>query len=177
MSGALAFFSPPSTIRVYSVPRIVRKVHGKDRAEVDPDVLLSLLTLELAGEENIKVLIEAGVGDRRQSSSAAYNYGFTNGAVWMSIRSKLPRLAVDFVHPSVWKRHFNLIGKDKDASRRKAQHVFPGTRYFDKASDHNKAEAALIAKYAEERPVFKPAAAATAALKKKRAASNLIVEP
>jgi crossover junction endodeoxyribonuclease RuvC len=144
MSGALAFYVPDAYLRVYSVPHIDRKVRGKSRSDVNPTALRALLAVELAGADALG-FVETGVGDRRQSAPAAYTYGFTNGAVWMALCERMEE--VNMVHASVWKRHYGLIGKDKEASRNKALKLFPGLHQFDKKSDHNKAEAALIALY------------------------------
>ena len=53
-----------------------------------------------------------------------------------------------FVRPTKWKKYFNLINSEKDASRTKAIEVFP---YFSsqlsRKKDSNKADAILIASY------------------------------
>ena len=56
-----------------------------------------------------------------------------------------------FVRPAKWKKFFNLINSQKDASRTKAIEIFP---YFSmnltKKKDANKADAMLIASYFNE---------------------------
>jgi len=53
-----------------------------------------------------------------------------------------------FVRPAKWKKHFNLINSQKDASRTRAIEIFP---YFSsqlsKKKDSNKADAILIASF------------------------------
>ena len=147
LSGAIAALDG-ETLRLYDIPSKIRRVNRKDKSEVDQDLLLALLACEIVGVPDVRVLIEAGVGDRRQSSAASYNYGFTNGTVWMAVRSLTSN--AERIYPTVWKRHFLLIGKDKSASRRKADRLFPGRHLFDLEGDHNKAEAALIAVYAKQ---------------------------
>ncbi len=147
-SGAIAFLAPDAaSVRVYDIPRIVRRTRGKERTEVDPDALGALLALEFGGDD-VRAFLEVGVGDRRQSTAAGYDYGFANGAIWMAFRLRLPRSAVVLVHPTTWKRSLGLIGHDKEASRNKALRMFPASKNaFAKRSDHNRAEAALIALY------------------------------
>jgi crossover junction endodeoxyribonuclease RuvC len=52
--------------------------------------------------------------------------------------------------PSVWKRRMGLLGADKEASRRKAQELFPSAS-LSRAKDHNRAEALLLAAYIKKR--------------------------
>lgn len=55
------------------------------------------------------------------------------------------------VYPQVWKRHFNLLKKDKDHSRLLAIELFPELENkLSRKKDHNRAEALLIARYGEE---------------------------
>ena len=53
-----------------------------------------------------------------------------------------------FVRPAKWKKYFNLINSEKDASRTRAIEVFP---YFSsqlsKKKDSNKADAILISSF------------------------------
>lgn len=154
MTGAIAFYSPDDNgLRVYSIPGDTRKVRGHERTIVDPDALNASLAVELGltPSEEIEAWCEAGVGDRRQSSSSAYNYGFTNGGIWMALATRLGKKRVHIVYPTVWKRHFGLINRDKEASRYRALKLFPEhQRAFQKKGDHNRAEAALIARYGYE---------------------------
>ena len=147
MTGAIAVWHPATNaLRLYNIPRTIRQVNRKDHFVVDPDLLLTILALELKGVD-AKVWVEAGIGEKRQAANAAYNYGFTNGGVWMAIRSLTSN--AELIYPIVWKRHMMLVGKDKEASRNKARVMFgpANAHLLDKKGDHNKAEAALIARY------------------------------
>jgi crossover junction endodeoxyribonuclease RuvC len=68
------------------------------------------------------------------------SYGFVRGAIMAAA------IPLEFVTPAVWKKHFKL-GKDKDESRAKAAQYWPGHEGFRRKKDHNRAEAALIARY------------------------------
>ena len=54
------------------------------------------------------------------------------------------QLPIYFVRPAKWKKYFNLINSEKDASRTRAIEIFP---YFSsnlsKKKDSNKADAIL----------------------------------
>jgi crossover junction endodeoxyribonuclease RuvC len=52
------------------------------------------------------------------------------------------------VRPVKWKKHFNLLNSEKDASRTKVIEMFPYiSSEVSKKKDTNKADAILIAKY------------------------------
>jgi hypothetical protein len=54
---------------------------------------------------------------------------------------------VQFVAPTVWKRHFHL-GREKEESRAKALQLFPAQAAdFARKRDHDRAEACLLAAY------------------------------
>ncbi len=61
------------------------------------------------------------------------------------------QLPMFFVRPAKWKKYFNLINSQKDASRTRAIEIFP---YFStqlsKKKDSNKADAILIASFYHE---------------------------
>lgn len=53
---------------------------------------------------------------------------------------------VVWVHPQKWKRHFGLIGADKEASRLMAHRMMPGMKpALTRKKDQNRAEALLLA--------------------------------
>ena len=61
---------------------------------------------------------------------------------------KVPMILVT---PQKWKRHFRLIGSDKEASRTMALRLFPAcAEHFQRKKDHGRAEAALLARYGAE---------------------------
>jgi Holliday junction resolvasome RuvABC endonuclease subunit len=49
------------------------------------------------------------------------------------------------VAPTVWKKHFKLVGNDGEKSRALAIHRFPTSAALARKKDHNRAEALLIA--------------------------------
>mgnify|MGYP001557458037 CR=1 FL=1 len=72
-------------------------------------------------------------------------YGMLKGfCLSAGFRVLLPR-------PAAWKKHFGLIGKDKDASRQLANQLFPSVDLRLK-KDHGRAEALLLAEWARQQP-------------------------
>ena len=58
------------------------------------------------------------------------------------------QLPVYFVRPTKWKKYFNLINSEKDASRTRAIEIFPYySSNLSRKKDSNKADAILIASF------------------------------
>ena len=97
-------------------------------------------------KENIRVVIEQVSAMPGQGVTSMFNFGQSFG-ILKGICSAM-QLPLFFVRPAKWKKHFNLINSQKDASRTKAIEIFP---YFStnlsKKKDSNKADAILIANY------------------------------
>ncbi len=75
-----------------------------------------------------------------------FNFGQSFG-VLKGICSAM-HLPMYFVRPAKWKKYFNLINSEKDASRTKAIEIFPYiSSKLTKKKDANKADAILIASF------------------------------
>ena len=58
------------------------------------------------------------------------------------------KLSMHFVRPAKWKKYFNLIKTEKEASRTKVIEIFPYiSSKLSKKKDVNKADAILIASF------------------------------
>ena len=97
-------------------------------------------------KEDIKVIIEQVSAMPGQGVTSMFNFGQSFG-ILKGICSAM-QLPMYFVRPTKWKKYFNLINSEKDASRTKAIEVFP---YFSselsRKKDSNKADAILIASF------------------------------
>ena len=97
-------------------------------------------------KEDIKVIIEQVSAMPGQGVTSMFNFGQSFG-ILKGICSAM-QLPMYFVRPAKWKKYFNLINSEKDASRTKAIEVFP---YFSselsRKKDSNKADAILIASF------------------------------
>lgn len=73
------------------------------------------------------------------------------GGLWEAILATL-RIPYELVPPAVWKRHFGLLKCDKDASRLRAQCLFPAlVPELSRKRDDGRAEALLLADYCRVR--------------------------
>ena len=97
-------------------------------------------------KEDIKVVIEQVSAMPGQGVTSMFNFGQSFG-VLKGVCSAM-QLPMYFVRPAKWKKYFNLINSEKDASRTKAIQVFPYVSdRLSKKKDSNKADAILIASF------------------------------
>ena len=97
-------------------------------------------------KSDVKVVIEQVSAMPGQGVTSMFNFGQSFG-ILKGICSAM-QLPVYFVRPAKWKKYFNLINSEKDASRTRAIEIFP---YFSsqlsKKKDSNKADAILISSF------------------------------
>ena len=97
-------------------------------------------------DNEIRVVIEQVSAMPGQGVTSMFNFGQSYG-ILKGICSAM-QLPMFFVRPAKWKKYFNLINSQKDASRTRAIEIFP---YFStqlsKKKDSNKADAILIASF------------------------------
>jgi crossover junction endodeoxyribonuclease RuvC len=75
-----------------------------------------------------------------------FNFGQSFG-VLKGICSAM-QLSVYFMRPTKWKKYFNLINTEKDASRTKVIEIFPYiSSQLSRKKDANKADAILLASF------------------------------
>ena len=97
-------------------------------------------------KKNIKVVIEHVTAMPGQGVTSMFNFGQSFG-ILKGICSAM-QLSVYFVRPAKWKKYFNLINSEKDASRTRAIEIFPYySSYLSRKKDSNKADAILIASF------------------------------
>ena len=97
-------------------------------------------------KKNIKVVIEHVTAMPGQGVTSMFNFGQSFG-ILKGICSAM-QLSVYFVRPAKWKKYFNLINSEKDASRTRAIEIFPYySSHLSKKKDSNKADAILIATF------------------------------
>ena len=97
-------------------------------------------------KKNIKVVIEHVTAMPGQGVTSMFNFGQSFG-ILKGICSAM-QLSVYFVRPVKWKKYFNLINSEKDASRTRAIEIFPYySSHLSRKKDSNKADAILIASF------------------------------
>ena len=146
ITGCICFFEDGKIIDVVEMPNMPegkknkRQVNG---AQVFHEISSKIQNIK---KENIKVIIEQVSAMPGQGVTSMFNFGQSFG-ILKGICSAM-QLPMYFVRPAKWKKYFNLINSEKDASRTKAIEVFP---YFSsqlsRKKDSNKADAILIASF------------------------------
>ena len=146
ISGSICFFEDGKVIDIVEMPNMAdgkknkRQVNG---AQIYNEIFSRIKNLN---KENIKVVIEQVSAMPGQGVTSMFNFGQSFG-VLKGICSAM-QLPMYFVRPAKWKKYFNLINSEKDASRTKAIQIFPYiSEKLSKKKDSNKADAILIASF------------------------------
>ncbi len=146
LSGSLCFFEDGKIIDVIEMPVMAegkknkRQVNG---SQIYNEILKRTKNIE---KKSVKVVIEQVSAMPGQGVTSMFNFGQSFG-VLKGICSAM-QLPLYFVRPAKWKKYFNLINSEKDASRTKAIEVFPYiSQQLSKKKDANKADAILISSF------------------------------
>ena len=120
----------------------------KNKKQVNGAQIYNEITkkININPETNIRVVIEHVTAMPGQGVTSMFNFGQSFG-VLKGICSAM-RLPMFFVRPAKWKKYYNLINSEKDASRTRAIEIFPNfSAQLSKKKDSNKADAILIASF------------------------------
>ena len=146
ITGSICFFEDGKIIDLIDMPNMAdgkkqkKQVNG---AQIYNEIFLRTKNVE---KKNIKVVIEHVSAMPGQGVTSMFNFGQSFG-VLKGICSAM-QLSMHFVRPAKWKKFFNLINAEKDASRTKAIEIFPYiSTQLSRKKDANKADAALIASF------------------------------
>ena len=145
ISGSICFFKDGRILEVIEMP--VMTEGKKNKKQVNgAQIYNEFLKRINIKEDEIRVVIEQVSAMPGQGVTSMFNFGQSFG-ILKGICSAM-QLPMFFVRPAKWKKYFNLINSQKDASRTRAIEIFP---YFStqlsKKKDSNKADAILIASF------------------------------
>ena len=144
VSGAICILTDGKITEIYEMPTMIDG--KKNRKQVNGAEVTNIINKELINEKDINVVIEHVSAMPGQGVTSMFNFGQSFG-VLKGICAAL-KLPVHFIRPVKWKKHFNLINTEKDASRTKVIEVFPYiSSKISKKKDANKADAILIARF------------------------------
>ena len=146
ISGSICFLEDGIIKDVLEMPTMTEGKKNKKQvngSQIYNEISFRIKTYE---KKNIKVVIEQVSAMPGQGVTSMFNFGQSFG-ILKGICSAM-QLPIYFVRPAKWKKYFNLINSEKDASRTRAIEIFP---YFSsnlsRKKDSNKADAILIANY------------------------------
>ena len=146
ISGSICFFQDGEIKDVIDMPTMTDG--KKNKRQVNGSQIYNEISKRIINtdKKNVKVVIEQVSAMPGQGVTSMFNFGQSFG-ILKGICSAM-QLPMYFVRPAKWKKYFNLINSEKDASRTKAIEIFP---YFStnlsKKKDNNKADAILIASF------------------------------
>ena len=145
ISGSICFFKDGRILEVIEMP--VMTEGKKNKKQVNGAQIYNEFLKRINKEDDeIRVVIEQVSAMPGQGVTSMFNFGQSFG-ILKGICSAM-QLPMFFVRPAKWKKYFNLINSQKDASRTRAIEIFP---YFStqlsKKKDSNKADAILIASF------------------------------
>ena len=148
VSGAICVLNKKKIVEVYEMPTMIDG--KKNKRQVNGAEVTNIFLKELSYEKKeAKVVVEQVNAMPGQGVTSMFNFGQSFGVI-KGVCAAL-RLPVYFVRPVKWKKYFNLIKTNKDASRTKVIEIFPNiSSKISRKKDSNKADSILIAKYFEE---------------------------
>ena len=146
ISGSICFFKDGKILEVIEMPTMTEGKKNKKQvngSQIYNEIFKWVNKLETS---DIRVIVEQVSAMPGQGVTSMFNFGQSFG-ILKGICSAM-QLPIYFVRPAKWKKYFNLINSEKDASRTRAIEIFP---YFSsqlsKKKDANKADAILIASF------------------------------
>ena len=146
ITGSICFFEDGKIINLVEMPNMTDS--KKNKKQVNGSQIYNEISSRIKNIEkkNIKVVIEQVSAMPGQGVTSMFNFGQSFG-ILKGICSAM-QLPMYFVRPAKWKKYFNLINSEKDASRTKAIEVFPYiSPQLSRKKDTNKADAILIASF------------------------------
>ena len=146
ISGSICFFKDGKVVDIIEMPNMAEG--KKNKRQVNGAQIYNEISSRIKNfsKEDIKVVIEQVSAMPGQGVTSMFNFGQSFG-VLKGICSAM-QLPMYFVRPAKWKKYFNLINSEKDASRTKAIQIFPYiSSQLSKKKDANKADAMLLASF------------------------------
>ena len=146
ISGSICFFQDGKINDVVEMPTMIEG--KKNKKQVNGSQIFNEISYRTKkiDKKDIKVVIEQVSAMPGQGVTSMFNFGQSFG-ILKGICSAM-QLPMYFVRPAKWKKYFNLINSEKDASRTRAIEIFP---YFSsqlsRKKDSNKADAILLASF------------------------------
>ena len=149
VSGAISILEDKKIVDVFDMPTMIdgkknkKQVNGAQLANI---IREKLEKVNASMSEEFAVVVEHVNAMPGQGVTSMFNFGQSFGVI-KGVCSAL-NVPIYFVRPTKWKKHFNLIKTNKDASRTKVIEAYPEiSNRLSRKKDSNKADAILIARY------------------------------
>ncbi len=144
VSGAICILENKKVIDVFDMPTMIDG--KKNKKQVNGSQLTNIIKERLNSNKEVIVVVEHVNAMPGQGVTSMFNFGQSFGVI-KGVCAALS-LPIYFVRPTKWKKYFNLIKTNKDASRTKVIEAYPEiSSKLSRKKDSNKADAILIARY------------------------------
>ena len=123
ISGSICFFEDGKILEVIEMP--VMTEGKKNKKQVNGAQIYNefLKRINKKKDDEVRVVIEQVSAMPGQGVTSMFNFGQSFG-ILKGICSAM-QLPMFFIRPAKWKKYFNLINSQKDASRTRAIEIFP----------------------------------------------------
>tara|TARA_Y100000590_G_scaffold339502_1_gene387034 strand:- start:1038 stop:1517 length:480 start_codon:yes stop_codon:yes gene_type:complete len=144
VSGAISILENKKIIEIFDMPTMIDG--KKNKKQVNGAQVANIIKDRLVHNKEMIIVVEHVNAMPGQGVTSMFNFGQSFGVI-KGICSALS-LPIYFVRPTKWKKYFNLIKTNKDASRTKVIEIYPEiSSRISRKKDSNKADAILIARY------------------------------
>ena len=144
INGAISVIENKKILEVYDTPTMIDG--KKNKKQINGAQVTNIIKERLKDGKEVIVVVEHVNAMPGQGVTSMFNFGQSFGVI-KGICAALG-LPIYFVRPSKWKKHFNLIKTNKDASRTKVIEAYPEiSSKLHRKKDSNRADAILIALY------------------------------
>ena len=144
ITGAISILENKKVIEAYDTPTMIDG--KKNKRQINGAQVTNIIKERLNQDKEVVVVVEHVNAMPGQGVTSMFNFGQSFGVI-KGICAALS-VPIYFVRPTKWKKHFNLIKTNKDASRTKVIEVYPEiSSKLSRKKDLNKADAILIARY------------------------------
>ena len=147
VSGAISVIENKKIIDIFDMPTMIDG--EKNKKQVNGSQVTNIIKEKLNNNKEIIVVVEHVNAMPGQGVTSMFNFGQSFGVI-KGVCAALS-IPIYFVRPTKWKKYFNLIKTNKDASRTKVIEAYPEiSAKLSRKKDSNKADAILIAMYFNE---------------------------
>ena len=144
INGAISIVENKKILDVYDTPTMIDG--KKNKRQINSAQVSNIFKERLKLNKEVIVVVEQVNAMPGQGVTSMFNFGQSFGVI-KGICAAL-NIPIHFVRPAKWKKHFNLIKTNKDASRTKVIESYPKiSSKLHRKKDSNRADAILIALY------------------------------
>jgi len=144
VSGAISVMENKKVVEVFDMPTMIDG--KKNKKQVNGSQVTNIIKEKLNDGKEIVAVIEHVNAMPGQGVTSMFNFGQSFGVI-KGICAALS-IPIYFIRPTKWKKYFNLIKTNKDASRTKVIQIYPEiSSQLSRKKDSNRADAILIARY------------------------------